>query len=83
MHSRSFIENITPFLISLSGLIGSLIWAVNSNWDYEPVIAVIGFIITLLAFAIVHSIPNTTIHSASNASQSEIENYDLVKRTME
>lgn len=36
-----FLGNLKTILLEAIGLIGGLIWAIHTNWDYEPVILVI------------------------------------------
>lgn len=49
---RQSLENIKALLIELIGLVGGIIWAKNTNWDYEPLILVaistIGIILFIL-----------------------------------
>ena len=35
---KSLIHNVFTLIIALIGLIGGLLWCIQSKWDYEPLI---------------------------------------------
>lgn len=47
---KKILEDTNTLLVSIIGIIGGLTWAVNNNWDYEPVILLSLSGIGLLSF---------------------------------
>ncbi|WP_343705575.1 response regulator [Flavobacterium sp.] len=57
---KSIIENLLTFFIALTGLIGGLIWGMNSNWEPEPMIVTIVSFLEIISFIIIKSSKNNT-----------------------
>ncbi len=47
---KKILEDTNTLLVSIIGIIGGLIWAINSNWDYEPAILISLSAIGLFSF---------------------------------
>lgn len=54
---RTVLENIRTLIAELVGLIGGLIWASNTNWDYEPVILITVSAIGICTFTLLRFFP--------------------------
>lgn len=75
---KKILEDSNTFLVSLIGVIGGLIWAIKSNWDFEPVILLSVSVIGLLSFMTIkffgeNSRPNVEAelkHTGSNRGPS-------------
>lgn len=50
---KSFIHNIFTLVVALIGLIGGLLWCIQSNWEYEPLILLLISLIEVIAYFIV------------------------------
>lgn len=55
---KNILEDIKTFLVELVGLIGGLIWAQNSRWDYEPIILISASLLGIIIFAIIKVSPS-------------------------
>ena len=50
-----FLRNIKTLIIEIIGLVGGYLWAVSTNWDYEPLILILISIVGILSFIILIS----------------------------
>ncbi len=55
---KKFLEDIKTFLAEIVGLIGGIIWAKNTNWDYEPVILISISLLGIIIFVIIKLLPS-------------------------
>jgi hypothetical protein len=55
---KKILEDIKTFLAEIVGLIGGLIWAKNTNWDYEPIILISLSLLGIIIFVLIKSIPS-------------------------
>jgi hypothetical protein len=58
---KSFVENIITFLVAMTGLIGGIIWAINSSWDGEPTILIVISSIEIIGFIILKSVKENNV----------------------
>ncbi|WP_310595491.1 response regulator [Flavobacterium sp.] len=58
---KSFVENIITFLVAMTGLIGGIIWAINSNWDGEPTILIVISSLEILGFIILKNLKEENV----------------------
>lgn len=49
---RKILKNTTAAIIAIIGLIGGTMWAINTGWDYEPLILISVSVIELISFMI-------------------------------
>jgi hypothetical protein len=83
---KSFVENIITFLVAMTGLIGGIIWAINSNWDGEPTILIVISSLEIIGFIILKSIkednvliPNYIQQPSNNINNSNTVNVIMGK----
>ena len=55
---KKILEDIKTFLAELVGLIGGIIWAKNTNWDYEPIILISVSLLGIIIFVIIKLLPS-------------------------
>lgn len=79
---KSIIVNIKTFVIALTGLIGGSIWAVNSNWEEEPLILIALSLIEIIAYIILRFITRKDTESISpqTINKQVISNNGKVKK---
>jgi hypothetical protein len=58
---KSFVENIITFFVAMTGLIGGLIWAINSNWDGEPTILIVISSLEILGFIVLRNLKEENV----------------------
>ena len=49
---KKILEDIKTFVAEIIGLIGGLLWAKKSNWDYEPIILIAISLIGIIIFVL-------------------------------
>lgn len=83
---KSFVENIKTFLVAMTGLVGGIIWAINSNWDKEPTILIVISSLEIMGFIILKSIkednvliPNYIQQPSNNINNSNTVNVIIGK----
>jgi hypothetical protein len=83
---KSFVENIKTFLVAMTGLVGGIIWAINSNWDKEPTILIVISSLEIMGFIILKSIkednvliPNYIQQPSNNINNSNTVNVNIGK----
>ena len=54
---KNFLEDIKTFIAESIGVIGGIIWGMNTNWDYEPIILLAISTLGMLMFIILKIIP--------------------------
>ena len=54
---KEILEDIKLFIAETIGIVGGIIWGINSKWDYEPVILLLISSIGMLIFFILKIIP--------------------------
>lgn len=55
---RKILEAIITFIAELIGLVGGIIWAINTNWDYEPLILIAISLVGIIAFIVLCFLPS-------------------------
>ncbi len=53
---KSLITNIKTFIIALIGVVGGSIWAVNSNWEEEPIILTTVSLIEVIGYLVIKAV---------------------------
>lgn len=64
---RNIFENIKTLFVELIGLIGGVIWAKHSNWDYEPLILIAISFIGLVIFFLLRFLPSHEAEEGGNS----------------
>jgi hypothetical protein len=55
---KKFLENINTFLVEGLGLAGGLIWGINTNWNWEPVILIAVSFVGVVIFILLRFLPD-------------------------
>lgn len=55
---KNFLEDIKTFVAESIGVIGGIIWGINTNWDYEPIILLAISTLGILMFFILKILPH-------------------------
>lgn len=74
---KKIIGNIFTFLIALTTLGLSILWGINSNWDYEPVILIIVSGLEIISFLVL-KISNNESESEKTQSIKQVSKQDVV-----
>ncbi len=62
---KKILEDIKTVIVEIIGLIGGLIWAKKSNWEYEPIILILISLVGIITFIIIKLIPSNEKKDAS------------------
>lgn len=74
---KSFIHHILTLIIGLIGFIGGLLWSIQSNWEYEPLIIMLISATEVVAYFIIpkeQSLTPQNILTTSTASSNNFSN---------
>lgn len=84
---RKILKNTNAAIIALIGLIGGILWAINTEWDYEPIILIFVSVIELISFFVLrnteksfeqnHELPIQTIESKLKSTNEQNVNLNL------
>ena len=66
---KKVLENLITFIVSMVGLIGGILWAVKTGWDYEPTILVSVSSIEIISFILLRSMKENTMLVQTAQSQ--------------
>lgn len=55
---KNFLEDIKTFIAESIGVIGGIIWGINTNWDYEPIILLAISTLGIIMFIILKILPS-------------------------
>jgi len=64
---RKLADNIVTFLIAVVGVLGGLLWAIQSKWDYEPIILLAMSSIEVTAFVFFRTSSEKSIAPTTSA----------------
>ena len=75
---KNIIESTKIFLIAIVGLVVGLIWAYNTQWEYEPIILCAVSIIEIAAFFL-SKVFNKNIDTEIQKKEINIQNKQIIK----
>lgn len=64
---KKVVENLITAVVAMIGIVGGLLWAVKSGWDYEPTILVSVSSIEILSFIILKSVNEDNVVESAQA----------------